>query len=89
MSPSAISFLVWTLSMVLFMGVLVLIARRSRDVQSETEDIASKALPEIGEIAEKKHRQRFGRAPTNSPSSSESGKGSWYPEIKKKSVKHA
>jgi len=58
---------------------LVLAARRSRIVQDAAEDAASQALPEIGNIAEKKHFARFGRASTNAPGES----NSWYPEVKK------
>lgn len=89
MSSSAISFVIWSTFMVVMLVALVLTARRSRGVVSETEDVASRALPEIGGIAEKKHRQRFGRAATDAPGSTKNGKSSWYPHAKKKLAKHA
>jgi hypothetical protein len=78
-----ISFVAWGVVMVVVLVGMVFATKRSKGVQDETEDIASKALPQIGGIAEKKHEQRFGRAPTNAPGST----GSWYPEVKKKVAK--
>lgn len=83
MSPSTISFIAWGLVMVAILISMVFATKRSKGVQEETEDCASKALPEIGQIAEKKHVQRFGRAPTDAPGAS----GSWYPEVNKKVAK--
>jgi hypothetical protein len=87
MSPSIISFVAWAVFMVLMLVALVVAARRGREIQNETEDVASRALPEIGGIAEKKHHQRFGRAATDAPGSSSNGKSSWYPEVKTKAAK--
>lgn len=87
MNSSTISFIAWAVFMFLMLGGLVWAARRSRGVDKGVEDVASKALPEIGEIAEKKHVERFGRAPTDAPGAN--GSGSWYPEVKKKVAKHA
>jgi hypothetical protein len=83
MSPSTISFIAWGLVMVTILVGMVFAAKRSKGVQEVTEDCASKALPQIGQIAEKKHAQRFGRAPTDAPGAS----GSWYPEVNKKVAK--
>lgn len=83
MSASTLSFIVWGAVMVAILVGMFFAARRSNGVQGETEDVASKALPEIGKVAEKKHEQRFGRAATNAPGAS----GSWYPEVKKKVAK--
>lgn len=87
MNPSTVSFLVWTAFMIFVLGGLVWTARRSRVVQDKAEDVASKALPEIGGIAERQHIQRFGRAATDAPGTN--GQGSWYPEVKKRVAKHA
>jgi hypothetical protein len=83
MSPGAISFIGWVVVLLGIVVGLLVAAKRSKMVQDEAEDIASKALPAIGQIAEKKHRERFGRAPTNAPGE----KTSWYPEAKKKVAK--
>lgn len=77
------SFVVWIVVMVIMLAGLLLAARRSKRLDSETEDIASEALPEIGGIAEKKHQERFGRPPTGTP---DVGKHSWYPA--KRAAKH-
>ena len=82
MTPT-VSFIVWGALFLILLAGMALAARRSRNVQKETEDIASKALPEIGGIAEKKHIERFGRASTDAPGTSDS----WYPEVKKKVAK--
>jgi len=87
MSASAISFFAWAAFLLVVLVGLAWTARRSRGVDQEVEEVASKALPEIGEIAEKRHMQRFGRAPTNAPGAN--GTGSWYPAAKKRVVKHA
>ena len=69
--------------MIAMLGGMVAAARRSRGIQGEAEDVASRALPEIGEIAERKHQEKFGRAPTSVPTISGRGRASWYPETKK------
>jgi len=79
MSPGDLSFFIWCLVIVAVLVGMLFVARRSKSIDRGTEDIASKALPEIGEIAEKKHVERFGRAPTNVPQDC-----TWYPETKKK-----
>ena len=83
MNSSTISFIAWAVFMLAMVGVLIYAARHSRHAQEEAEDMASTALPEIGHIAEKKHKQRFGRASTSAPGTDDS----WYPEVKKKSAK--
>jgi hypothetical protein len=83
MSASTISFIAWGAVMLAILVGMFVATRRSKGVQDEAEDVASKALPEIGQIAEKKHVERFGRAPTNAPGST----GSWYPEAKGKVAK--
>jgi hypothetical protein len=85
MSSSTISFIAWSVFMVLIIIGLVWSARKSREIREEVEDVASKALPEIGGIAEKRYSKRFGRAATDAPGSN--GQGSWYPEAKKKIAK--
>jgi hypothetical protein len=78
------SFFLW---IVLFVGLLVVLvraSRRGRDVVQRTEEIAQAALPEIGQIAERKHVEKFGRAPTNVPRQrGRSLSTSWYPETKR------
>lgn len=88
MSSSTLTFIAWAVFMVLVLAGFVWVALRGRGVQGKTEDVASKALPEIGAVAEKRHTQRFGRAPTNAPGSP-SGSRSWYPEVNPKMKKHA
>ena len=85
MSSNAISFIAWAAFMLIALAAIIAAARKSKGIQEEVEDVASKALPEIGEIAEKKHVARFGRAPTDAPGNTDS----WYPEAKKKVAKHA
>ena len=89
MSTSTISFIAWAVFMLAMLAALILAARRSKQVQADTEDAASSCLPEIGGIAVKKHQARFGRAPTDAPGDSQEGPNSWYPEVKKKVAKHA
>lgn len=88
MNSSTVSFVAWAIFMVCVLAGFVWVALRSKGVQGRTEDVASKALPEIGGIAERKHTQRFGRAPTGTPGSS-NGSRSWYPEVNPKMKKHA
>ena len=86
MSSGTVSFIVWAAAMLAMLGVLVWVAKhhsRSRTIQQDAEDAASTCLPEIGKIATKKHKQRFGRAPTDAPSDD----SAWYPEAKKKVIK--
>ena len=85
MSANVISFVVWAAFMLIALAAIIFTARRSKGVEDEAENVAAKALPEIGEIAEKKYKARFGRSPTEAPK----GKDSWYPEAKKKVAKHA
>jgi hypothetical protein len=87
MNPSTVSFIAWSVFMVMMLVGLVWAARRGRGVERTTEDVASRALPEIGGIAERQHIQRFGRAATDAPGSN--GRSSWYPEVKKKVAKQA
>lgn len=88
MNASTISFVAWAIFMLVMLGSIVWAAKRSRLVQGEAEDAASACLPEIGGIAEKKHKARFGRAATDAPGGSTDGPDSWYPEAKKKVAKH-
>lgn len=83
MSFSLISFIAFTVAMLSIVGSIFLVGRKSRGIDANAEDVASKALPEIGALAERKHEERFGRAATDAPGAD----GSWYPEVKKKSVK--
>ena len=71
MSPG---FAIWLLVMVVIVGVMSFVSRRSRRVDDKTEQTAASALPEIGDVAEKMHQASFGRAPTVQPTS-----GTWYP----------
>ena len=80
MSATVLTFLGWGILMILVVIAFVFMAKRSKAVEDKTEDIASQALPQIGEIAEKKHEEAFGRAPTNFPRRRGS---SWYPPKKK------
>ena len=70
--------------MVFILVGMVVVGRRENRIQKEAEYTASRALPSIGKIAEKRHSQRFGRAATDAP-----GPVSWYPEVSKKLTKHA
>ena len=85
MDSSAYSFIAWAAFMVLMLVGLGVAARRGRARERETEDIASKALPQIGRVAEKAHSQRFG----NRPSDARTKTVSWYPPAKTKPAKHA
>lgn len=78
MSISTLSFVAWALAMVVILIGMVVSLKRSKRFMDRVEKIASQALPEIGTIAEKKHRERFGSlAPRPGPN------GSWYPKEKK------
>ena len=70
------SFLVWAGVMVAAVLVLFLKLRKSRTVDRNLERASESALNEIGKVAEKKYKQKYGRMPTST--------GSWYPEDKKK-----
>ena len=83
MSTSSISFIVWSAFMVGMLVSLVIASRRGRSRSQETEDVASKALPEIGGVAERAFNQRFGRAPTDLPAVSRTRSGTWYPPAKR------
>ena len=85
MNTSTVSFIAWGATMLVILVGMLLAVRRSKVVQDEAEDIASKALPEIGGIAVKKHHERFGCAPTDAPGANDS----WYPEAKKKFAKRS
>lgn len=88
MSTSTYSFIAWAAFMVVMLVGLAVAARRGRNRSKETEDVASKALPEIGGIAERTYNQRFGRAPTDQPVVSRTTSGSWYPPTKRSTAKH-
>lgn len=79
MSFSTLSFLAWAFFMLALIVGLIVSVRRGRNIETEAEDVASKALPEIGKIAEKKHKEKFGR-PATSPES-------WYPEDRRRGGK--
>jgi len=83
-----LSFVAWAIFMV---GMLVGIAaatRRSRHQANRTEDVASVALPEIGQVAERTYNRRFGRAPTDQPLIGRTSSRDWYPTAKRPGVKH-
>lgn len=75
------SFILWMGLMLIVIAGLFLASRRGRRVDQQVEDIASQALPEIGEIAERQHSITFGRPPTNTPGPE--GETTWYPPLKK------
>jgi len=83
MSFSLISFIAFAVAMLAIIVSLFFVGRTSRGIQDKAEDVAAKALPEIGALAERKHKERFGSAPTDALGMS----GCWYPEAKKKSLK--
>lgn len=87
MSASTISFVAWAAFMVIMLIGLVVASRRSRGTVKMTEDVASVALQEIGECAERTYEHRFGRAPTDQPVASRTSSGTWYPPIKSR-LKH-
>lgn len=77
------SFAIWIALMVALVATYILMGRRrTRHIDNQTEDVASTALPTIGEIAERQHSIRFGRPPTHTTSS-------WYPPPAKKKHRHA
>jgi hypothetical protein len=88
MTTSAISFVAWAVFMLIALAAIVWTAKKNRASQDNLEDAASACLPEIGKIAENKHKARFGRAATNAPGSSDDAPPSWYPEAKRKVAKH-
>ena len=73
MSFGSVSFILWSLLLVVIFGVFVYSTIRSKSVDEITEEVAKEALPEIGRIAEKHHTRRHGSAPE---------KTQWYPEKK-------
>jgi len=85
MSMGTVSFIGWVVVMVVALVGLITAARRSRRVQDETEHVASKALPTIGGIAERKHQERFGHA----SACGKSDVNSWYPPSKRRAMKAA
>lgn len=87
MTASTFSFVAWALFMVIMIVALVLAARRGRNSARQTEDVASRALPEIGGIAERSYSHRFGRAPTDQPVVSRTSSKTWYPPTKTR-LKH-
>jgi predicted PurR-regulated permease PerM len=74
MTASTISFFVWVGLMVLMLLFLFWEGRKKRAAIRQIEDIASKALPEIGQVAERAHSLRFG-VPLNGARPEHS----WYP----------
>lgn len=87
MDCSTVSFVGWAFFMVTVLAGLLVMGRRTNQMEEDVEDVASEALPRIGKIAEKQHLKRFGRAATDAPGPN--GHGSWYPEAHKKLTKHA
>jgi hypothetical protein len=88
MTTSTISFIAWAAFMVIMLIGLTIASRRGRNRAMKTEDVASVALPEIGECAERTYEQRFGRAPTDVPVMSRTSTGSsWYPPSKTRAAK--
>ena len=80
MSPSLATFIAWTVLMAAMLVGFALATKKSRGVDDETEEVAAKALPTIGKVAEKKHQEKHGRALTHVPTES----GAWYPPKRKK-----
>jgi hypothetical protein len=74
MTASTISFLVWVGLAVLMLFFLIWESRKKRESIRQIEDMASKALPEIGQVAERAHSVRFG-VPLNGARPEHS----WYP----------
>lgn len=73
METASIGFILWSLFLLLVIGVGFYSALRSRSIDEATEDIAEKTLPEIGRIAEKHHRKVTGEEPSETD---------WYPRKK-------
>ena len=88
MSSIPLSFAAWAIFMVVMLVAVALATRRSRSHASRTEDVASVALPEIGQIAERTYNRRFGRPPTEQPLVGRTSSRDWYPPIKRPTVKH-
>lgn len=89
MTTSAFSFIVWAAFMLAMVVGLGVAAKRGRRRTRLTEDVASRALPEIGKIAERTYSHRFGRAPTDLPVVSRTSSGTWYPPTKHDTVKQS
>jgi len=91
-NSSTYSFIAWAAFMVMMIVGLGVAARRGRTRARETEDVASRALPEIGLAAERAHSQRFGTMPTMTAggvaSPARTRTISWYPPNKSKPMKH-
>ena len=88
MSASVLSFIVWAGFMVVMLIGLIIASKKSKGLTQETEDVASRVLPELGRVAEKAHSQRFGSAPMVTPNAPRKVGASWYPPTKKSAAKH-
>lgn len=71
----SLSFLVWSLLMLGVLLYAIVLARRARVIDSRLEKTASEVLPELGRIAARRHKKRFG-------TSSDIEKTNWYPKEK-------
>lgn len=67
-------FLFWSVLMVAVIVVLVFKLKGSKVVDRKMEEDSLSAIKEIGRVAVKKHKKKFGRAPTAT--------GAWDPEHK-------
>lgn len=85
MNAGTVSFILWAFLMLTIVVALFLAGRKARRAEEELEETASEALPEIGEIADTHHQRKYGKPSSVSPKNGES----WYPELKKKSARHA
>jgi len=87
MDASTFSFVVWSVFMAAMVVGLVMASRRGRRRTQETEDVASKALPEIGRVAERTHSMRFGVIPMEAAKTNREKRISWYPPTKTRAAK--
>ena len=56
------SLLVFGFAFIVMMIGLLIAQQRSKRIDRTTQDVASTALPEIGDIAQRAHREKFGRS---------------------------
>ena len=74
------SFIVWSVLMIVAVVALAAMGRRSHRILGQAENIAEHTLQEIGEIAGRKHVEKFGHHPTMPPGQAQDD---WYPPNKK------
>lgn len=82
MNAFTLSFAIWAGFMLVMILGLWRATRRGRNRARETEDIASRILPELGLVAERSHKRRFGEGSVVAHSTE-----TWYPPTRQRAVK--